>query len=256
MSAVETEHREALDAASGGAQKRAYVQRIFSQIAPRYDLLNHLLSLNIDRRWRRRAIGALEWPRAPSGVYVDLCAGTMDVAAELARAGGFRGTVIAADFAEPMLRAGRHKVRGIAVVPTVGDALRLPLRDGAAAGAIVAFGVRNLTDLDAGLREARRVLVPGGRFVILEFSMPRARLLGPMYRFYFRRVLPAIGGLISGHPTAYRYLPESVATFPVEEELAGRMTQAGFANVWWHALSSGIAAIHCGERPRSQEVAR
>ncbi len=255
MSAVETEQREALEAASGGAHKRAYVQRIFSEIAPRYDLLNHLLSLNIDRQWRRRAIAALEWPRAPSGLYLDLCAGTMDVAVELARTGGFRGTVIAADFAEPMLRAGRPKVRGIQVIPAVGDALRLPLRDGSAAGAIVAFGVRNLADLDAGLREARRVLLPGGRFVILEFSMPRARLIGAAYRFYFRRVLPAIGRVVSGHPTAYRYLPESVATFPVEEELASRMTQAGFANVWWKSLRFGIAAIHCGESPRSQEVA-
>ncbi len=254
MSAVETEQREALEAASGGAQKRAYVQRIFSEIAPRYDLLNHLLSLNIDRRWRRRAIAALDWRRRPAGLYVDLCAGTMEVAVALARASGFGGTVVAADFAEPMLRAGRSKVHDIPVVPAVGDALRLPLRDGAASGVIVAFGIRNLADLDAGLLEAKRVLVPGGRFVILEFSMPRARLLGAAYRFYFRRVLPAIGGLVSGHPSAYRYLPESVANFPVEEELASRMTRAGFANVWWRSLSFGVAAIHCGECPLTAEV--
>lgn len=255
MSAVETEQNEAVEPASGGAPKRAYVQRIFSEIAPRYDLLNHLLSLNIDRRWRRQAIAALGWPREPAGLYVDLCAGTMDVAVALARTAGFCGTVVAADFAEPMLRAGLQKGRGVPVLPAVGDALRLPLGDGVASGVIVAFGVRNLADLDAGLRETRRVLTPGGRFVILEFSMPRARLLGAAYRFYFRRVLPAIGRLVSGHPTAYRYLPESVATFPVEEELASRMTMAGFANVSWRSLSFGIAAIHCGERPPSPEVA-
>lgn len=255
MSAVEIEQQEAREAASGGAQKRAYVRRIFSEIAPRYDLLNHLLSANIDRRWRRTAIAALGWERAPRALYVDLCAGTMDVSVQLSRTRGFGGRVLAADFAEPMLRAGRGKVARLRVSPMVSDALQLPLADQAAAGVIVAFGVRNLGDIDAGLREAWRVLEPQGRLVILEFSMPRAALLGAGYRFYFRWVLPAVGRLVSGHPTAYRYLPESVANFPIEEALAARVRAAGFDNVRWQSLSFGIAAIHVGERPRSPEDA-
>jgi demethylmenaquinone methyltransferase/2-methoxy-6-polyprenyl-1,4-benzoquinol methylase len=235
-------------AATGGAEKRAYVRRIFSEIAPRYDLLNHVLSLNIDRMWRRRAIGALAWERAPDGTYVDLCAGTLDVGAELARRPGFTGLVIGADFAEPMLRAGNGKAPRSALVPVVADALALPIPDGSAAGVIVAFGVRNLADLDAGLRETRRVLESGARFVILEFSTPGMPLVRALYHFYFRRILPLIGRIVSGHETAYRYLPESVAHFPDREQLARRMERAGFRNVQWRALTFGIAALHWGER--------
>ena len=240
---------EAREAAAGGAAKRAYVRRTFSEIAPRYDLLNHVLSLNIDRAWRRRAIAALGWERRPAGTYLDLCAGTLDVGAELARRPGFTGLVLGADFAEPMLRAGSAKVAGVALAPVVADALQLPVAAGSVAGAIVAFGIRNVADLDAALLEAHRVLAPGGRFAILEFSLPRARVIGAAYRAYFRFVLPVIGRLVSGHPTAYRYLPDSVARFPVEEELARRMTAAGFAGVHWQSLTFGIAALHVGEKP-------
>jgi demethylmenaquinone methyltransferase/2-methoxy-6-polyprenyl-1,4-benzoquinol methylase len=239
---------EAHRAATGGSEKRAYVRRIFSEIAPRYDLLNHLLSMNVDRAWRRRAIGTLAWERAPDGVYLDVCAGTLDVGTELARQPGFAGVVVGADFAEPMLRAGAGKAPRSALAPVVADALALPIADGRAAGAIVAFGVRNLADLDAGLREARRALAPGARFVILEFSTPRAPFVRALYHFYFRRILPVIGRIVSGHPTAYRYLPESVANFPDRAQLARRMERAGFRNVEWRALSFGIAAIHWGER--------
>src|SRR5256885_8062278 len=128
------------------AEKSAFVRGMFSAIAPRYDLLNHLLSFNIDRRWRRRAIALLGWQGAPDGLYVDLCAGTLDVAATLARQAGFRGRVIGADFAEPMLRAGRDKVTA-RVAPVVADALDLPFATESAAGAIVAFGIRNVSDL-------------------------------------------------------------------------------------------------------------
>ena len=248
MSAVDTEQRAAVAAAAGGAEKRAYVRRIFSEIAPRYDLLNHLLSLNIDRAWRRAAVAELRWERDPRGTYLDLCAGTLDVAVELARRPGFRGRVLGADFAEPMLRAGRAKAAGAPVAPVAADALQLPLADASAAGAIVAFGVRNLADLDAGLREVRRVLAPGARFVILEFSTPRLPLVRTAYRAYFRFVLPLVGRLVSGHPTAYRYLPESVAHFPAEEALGERMQRAGFTRVSWRRLTLGIAAIHVGVR--------
>jgi demethylmenaquinone methyltransferase / 2-methoxy-6-polyprenyl-1,4-benzoquinol methylase len=248
MPSVHTERSEALAAAAGSAEKRAYVRRVFSEIAPRYDLLNHLLSFSIDKRWRRRAVSALRWDRNPSGVYVDLCAGTMDVANELARRPQFNGTVLGTDFAEPMLRAGRQKVASRPVVPVVADAVALPIRSGTVSGAIVAFGARNLENLDAGIAEASRVLREGATFVILEFSMPRAPIVRSLYRFYFHHVLPALGRLVSRHPTAYRYLPISVDNFPNEEELARRMTQAGFANVRVTRLSFGIAAIHTGER--------
>jgi demethylmenaquinone methyltransferase/2-methoxy-6-polyprenyl-1,4-benzoquinol methylase len=248
MPSVQTERSEALAAAAGSAEKRAYVRRIFSEIAPRYDLLNHVLSLNIDKRWRRRAVAALRWDRDPSGVYVDLCAGTMDVANELAGKPTFSGIVLGTDFAEPMLRAGREKIASRPILPVVADAVALPLRSGIASGAIVAFGARNLADLDAGLAEAFRVIREGATFVILEFSIPRVPLLRALYRFYFHRVLPALGRLVSRHPTAYRYLPESVDNFPSEDELARRMTRAGFANVRVNRLSFGIASIHAGER--------
>jgi demethylmenaquinone methyltransferase/2-methoxy-6-polyprenyl-1,4-benzoquinol methylase len=227
------------------ATKRAFVRGMFSAIAPRYDLLNHLLSFNIDRRWRRRAIAALDWRNEPEGTYLDLCAGTLDVAATLAREAGFRGRVLGADFAEPMLRAGREKVTA-RVSPVVADALELPLPNECASGAIVAFGIRNVSDLDAALGEVFRILDHGARFVILEFTTPRNPLMRSLYHFYFHGLLPVIGGLVSGHRTAYRYLPASVAQFPGEEELARRMGAAGFAEVTWTSLSFGIAAIHVG----------
>ena len=229
------------------AAKRAFVRGMFSAIAPRYDLLNHLLSFNIDRRWRRRAIEALAWRQAPGGTYVDLCAGTLDVAAALAREAGFQGRVLGADFAEPMLRAGREKVTS-RVSPIVADALELPLPDECAAGAIVAFGIRNVSDLDTGLREVFRILDRGARFVILEFTTPRNPLMRTLYHFYFHRLLPVIGGLVSGHRTAYRYLPASVAQFPGERELARRMDAVGFTDVQWTSLSFGIAAIDVGTK--------
>jgi len=249
MLATDIDGATAGAAAAGGVEKRAYVKQIFSEIAPRYDLLNHLLSMNIDRAWRREAIAALGIERDPGGAYLDLCAGTLDVAAEIVRSPRFRGFVVGADFAEPMLRAGERKVAAGRIAPVAADAVDLPIASSAFAGAIVAFGIRNVAGLDAALREARRVIAPGGRFVILEFSTPRAWLLRTLYQAYFTRVLPLIGGLVSGHRTAYRYLPQSVANFPAEEELAARMRSAGFVEVRWARLSFGIAAIHVGERP-------
>jgi len=247
VSEIETE--EALSAAAGGDAKRAYVQRIFSQIAPRYDLLNHLLSFNIDKAWRRTAIAALGWEHSPTGLYVDLCAGTLDVATELSRRPGFAGRVVGADFAEPMLRAGVGKAPPSVVSPVVADAVDLPVADGAASGAIVAFGIRNVADLDAGLREIHRVLAPGARFVILEFTTPRSSIVRGLYHLYFHRILPQIGALVSGHRTAYSYLPRSVANFPIEEQLADRMRSAGFIDVNWRTLTFGVAAIHTGTKP-------
>jgi demethylmenaquinone methyltransferase/2-methoxy-6-polyprenyl-1,4-benzoquinol methylase len=228
--------------------KRQHVQRMFSEIAPRYDLLNHLLSFNVDRSWRRRAIAALAWERSPSGTYVDLCAGTLDVSAALAAQPRFSGRIVGADFAEPMLRAGASKSRA-SISPVVADALNLPLRDASAEGAIVAFGIRNVEDLDAGLAEAFRVLKPGARFVILEFSTPPSPMIRTAYHAYFHHVLPAVGGVVSGHGAAYRYLPRSVAHFPSAPELAARLDKAGFTRVTWEPFTFGVAALHVGQRP-------
>ncbi len=249
MVTATVEHREALEAAAGGEPKRAYVRRIFSEIAPRYDLLNHLLSANLDRGWRAAAIDALRWTRDPEGTYLDVCAGTMDIGAELATRPGFRGSVVCADFAEPMLRRGLAKTAGRAVRPVVADALRLPLPDGAGAGALVAFGVRNYDDIDAGLRELARVIAPGARLVILECSEPPAAAVRALYHVYFRRVLPLIGRAVSGHRTAYSYLPASVANFPGAEALAGKLRAAGLTHVGFRHLALGTAALHWGERP-------
>lgn len=234
------------DAAAGGAAKRAYVRHIFSEIAPRYDLLNRVLSLGIDGAWRRRALRLLDWRRAPAGVYLDLCAGTLDVGALLTRQPGFAGLVVGADFAVPMLRAGAGKAPAARLAPVGADAQALPLADASADGAIVAFGIRNVADLDQGLREVRRVLRPGGRFVILEFTTPPNAVVRAGYHAYFHHVLPLLGRLVSGHPTAYAYLPRSVAHFPAEPALAERMRGAGFREVRWERLTLGVAAVHVG----------
>src|SRR6266702_1485683 len=184
--------------------------------------------------------------RRPGGVYLDLCAGTLDLAAELARRPGFTGTVLGADFALPMLARGKDKAPRTR--PVGADALALPFVDARFDGALVGFGVRNLADLDAGLREAARVLKPGARFVVLEFATPRFAPLRALYLFYFRRVLPAIGRAVSKHRDAYTYLPESVLAFPEPAALARRLAAAGFRNVSWELLTSGICAVHHGAR--------
>ena len=248
---VQNQHDErtrALDAARGGREKRGYVREMFSDIAPSYDFLNHLLSFNIDRGWRRRALALLGWEQAPAGTYLDLCAGTLDIAAELASRAAFKGQVLGADFSEPMLRHGRAKVAGRAVRPLAADALALPIAPGSCHGAIVGFGVRNLADLDTGLREVHRVLKPGGRFVILEFTTPPSAFIRSVYHQYFYRLLPRIAGLISGNRTAYRYLADSIVNFPAAPELAARMRAAGFDDVRWQLLTFGVAAIHVGVR--------
>ena len=233
---------------AAGRDRAAQVRTLFSEIAPRYDLLNHVLSLNVDRRWRRKAVRALAWERVPDGVFLDACAGTFDLALELARQPGFHGKVVGADFAFPMLARGLPKTIGRPVLPLCGDAERLPLAAGAFAGAAVGFGARNLSDLDAGLRELHRVLAPGGRLVLLEFTSPPGRLLGAAYRLYFEHVLPWVGKRVSGHPWAYSYLPESVKGFPGPEGVAERLRSAGFRGVGWRFLTGGIAALHFGAK--------
>lgn len=236
----------AADCDPGSGRK---VRTIFTEIAPRYDFLNHLLSANVDRHWRRLAVDALgEFAIGPRKV-LDACAGTFDMSLELIGRPGFSGRVTAVDFAFPMLASGRPKLDGRAVLPVCGDCLRLPFPDGSFDAAMVAFGIRNLADVDAGLREYRRVLRPAGRLAILEFTTPPNRLVRAGYLFYFHRILPLIGRLVSGHPWAYSYLPASVKAFPGPGGIARQLEEAGFANVGWTYLTGGIAAVHLADRP-------
>jgi demethylmenaquinone methyltransferase/2-methoxy-6-polyprenyl-1,4-benzoquinol methylase len=219
---------------------------MFSAIAPRYDLLNHLLSLNIDKRWRRRAVDILLAGTGARSRVLDACAGTMDLSAEIANRASFMGDVVASDFAFPMLVAGLHKTTGKRIEIACADALRLPFADGEFAGAVIGFGLRNLASVPAGVEELTRVLAPNGRLVILEFTTPQWQPFRAVYLSYFKYVLPAIGKLISKHGSAYSYLPASVLEFPGPQELAGTMEKSGLREVKWEMRTGGIVAIHSG----------
>jgi demethylmenaquinone methyltransferase/2-methoxy-6-polyprenyl-1,4-benzoquinol methylase len=230
-----------------GRPDQAAVRSMFDRIAPRYDLLNRVLSAGIDVRWRRAAVDLLQLPRAAR--VLDLCTGTADLLVEaLRRDADSRG--VGVDLSSGMLVRGARKLRERRLDArgglVGGDAERLPLRDAWFDGALVAFGIRNVSDNPRALREARRVLKPGGRLVVLEFSMPRG-LLGRVYRFYFRRVLPLVGRVVSGDNSAYTYLPASVAVFPEPAEFGALLVQAGFKDVRWRALTGGIAHLYRGE---------
>ena len=229
-------------------EKRQYVREIFSDIAPSYDLLNRLLSMNIDRSWRREAVSRLGWEALPGGLYLDACAGTLDLSDALARRPGFAGRVVATDFALPMLKAGRSKPPVGTVLAAGADTLQLPIQDETFDGAMVAFGVRNLSGLHDGLAELARVLRPGARLVILDFTTPTFAPIRTLYLFYFSRVLPLVGRLVSGHPSAYTYLPASVVDFPAPAELERRMADAGFRDCGHRLLTGGIAAVTWGTR--------
>ena len=234
-----------------------YVRTMFGEIAPRYDLLNHLLSLSMDRLWRwrtaRRFRGIL---RQPDVRVIDLCCGTGDLTLALERRANVAAPaaairrVIGADFAEPMLvRASAKASRAHSRTKYLAaDSLSLPFADSSFDLVTAAFGFRNLANYQRGLEEIARVLKPGGEMGILEFSVPRVWPMAPLYRLYFRQILPRIGGKISGSAEAYEDLPGSVAKFPGPEELAGWMARAGLVDVKFEIWTGGIVALHTGRR--------
>jgi demethylmenaquinone methyltransferase / 2-methoxy-6-polyprenyl-1,4-benzoquinol methylase len=221
----------------------AWVRQMFGRVAHRYDLANHLLSFNIDRYWRSHTVARVRDVLAcPEARVLDICCGTGDLVRALQKG---RPAVMGADFCHPMLVAAQAKVGGSPLFEA--DALRLPLADASLDLITVAFGFRNLANYDAGLREMRRVLRHGGVAAILEFSKPPNPLFRTLYDFYSRRILPAIGGAISGSRDAYTYLPESVRKFPAPEELSEMMRAAGFATVEFERLTGGIVALHVAQ---------
>ena len=223
---------------------------MFAGIARRYDLLNHLLSANIDRRWRRLVAEKLR-PALGAGTHtLDVACGTGDLALTLSEAGAT--SVTGVDFCRPMLEIATQKAARLKrAIPFVeGDALRLPFAAGSFDVATIAFGLRNLANVEAGLNELWRVLKPGGRVAILEFSHPVVPGFHALFQFYFTRVLPRIGGLVSGSRGAYEYLPDSVSRFPDQKRLAEMMREVGFERVEYQNLTGGIAALHLGARPR------
>jgi demethylmenaquinone methyltransferase/2-methoxy-6-polyprenyl-1,4-benzoquinol methylase len=240
------------EGARGEGEAAALVRQMFARVASRYDLANHVLSFNIDRWWRARAVrGARAILQRPGARALDICCGTGDLTLALARAAAPDAWVFGSDFCHPMLTAARKKAGGARTPIALfeADALRLPVRDGSLDLITAAFGFRNLANYDAGLGEMRRVLRPGGMAAILEFSQPPNRVFGALYNFYSRRILPKIGGALSGSPDAYAYLPESVRKFPGPEELAQAMRAAGFERVGYELLTGGIAALHTGYAP-------
>lgn len=224
---------------------------MFGRIAPRYDLLNHVLSMNIDRYWRARTVSRLaQILERPGAQVLDVCCGTGDLTLALeARSRSAR--VFGSDFCHPMLVEARRKTveRHFQSELFEADALHLPIAEASLDLVTTAFGFRNLTNYRGGLGELRRILKPGGTLAILEFSTPPNALLAELYAFYSRAILPTIGGMISGSKDAYRYLPESVRKFPDADGLANQMRDAGFGNVHFERMTAGIVALHLGEAP-------
>jgi demethylmenaquinone methyltransferase/2-methoxy-6-polyprenyl-1,4-benzoquinol methylase len=228
-------------------QAATAVREMFTSIAPRYDLLNHLLSFNIDRLWWRRTARSFRHIlQRPGARALDLCCGTGDMAFALLRAGK-QAEIVGADFSHAMLARAREKSRGTSLQWFEADALRLPLPDASFDLVTSAFGFRNLADYDAGLREIFRVLRTGGEVGILDFGEPGG-VIGHLYRVYFKRVLPAVGTVISGVKGPYAYLPASVERFPSPAEMLERMRAAGFSDISWTPYTFGIAGLYRGKK--------
>jgi demethylmenaquinone methyltransferase/2-methoxy-6-polyprenyl-1,4-benzoquinol methylase len=245
-------------------KRETKIRSMFNNIAPSYDLLNHLLSCNVDHYWRWRTTklvppsvpqpGPLRGSARQVAPILDLCTGTGDLALAYDRAAAGRVPIIGADFCHEMLVRAEAKTRRKQAAERIRfletDAQHLPFPSDTFQIATVAFGLRNVTDTDKGIAEMVRVTQPGGKVAILEFSQPRGRVFGSLYRFYFRHVLPRIGQLISrSKDNAYRYLPESVMQFPDGEHLAERLREHGLIDVSWNPFTFGIATLYIGTKP-------
>jgi demethylmenaquinone methyltransferase/2-methoxy-6-polyprenyl-1,4-benzoquinol methylase len=231
-------------------KREARIQRMFGQIAPWYDFLNHALSLNIDKRWRTQTTKLVPPHQAEAGPILDLCTGTGDLALAYDRAAKGAVPIVAADFCHEMLVLAAEKAKQHPRIRFVeADAQALPFPDDTFQIVTVAFGLRNVTDTDRGLAEMTRVAKPGGRIAILEFSKPRNRVFGSLYGFYFRRVLPCVGQLLSrSRENAYKYLPESALRFPDYEALAEKMRSHGLTDVMFRPFSFGIATLYTARK--------
>ncbi|NIA05212.1 MAG: ubiquinone/menaquinone biosynthesis methyltransferase [Proteobacteria bacterium] len=228
-------------------EKKKFVRNKFAAISSRYDLLNSLLSMQIDKYWRWKTTRLLK--EFPDGSVLDLCAGTLPLSLELTRQAK-RRRVLAVDFCEDMLRSGMQALpddhRKPRIFPVCGDGEEIPAPDNTFWGCTVAFGVRNLARTRQGLEEMHRVIKPGGKLLILEFSRPRNPIIRPLYAFYLNKVLPAVAGLVSGDKEAYEYLASSIAAFYEPEELLDMMRQAGFSHTERKPLTFGIVNIYIG----------
>lgn len=231
------------------SDKGEKIQQMFGAIAPRYDFLNRLLSFGIDRRWRKKAVRLLKYKEGSR--ILDVATGTGDVALEIARSTPSSVKITGADFCREMVELGEIKVAASPYADRidlkVAPCEDLPFASNTFDSITIAFGIRNVVDRKLGLAEMWRVLRPGGRMIILEFSTPRSRLFRQIYYFYFRRLLPVVGGLFSRY-NAYKYLPDSVLEFPSHEEFSRMISEAGFRNIHIHELTFGIATIYAGEK--------
>jgi demethylmenaquinone methyltransferase/2-methoxy-6-polyprenyl-1,4-benzoquinol methylase len=226
---------------AGEREKAQWVRGMFGRIAGRYDLLNHLLSFNLDKRWRARTVKRVSDILArPDARVLDLCCGTGDVLLALE---DHQAWISGSDFCHPMLLEARRKTRSPLFEA---DALALPLKNNSLDLITCAFGFRNLANYDKGLEEFLRVLKPGGVAAILEFSQPTNRAFGALYQFFSNHVLPRIGGMVSGSTDAYSYLPESIKKFPGADDLAAQMESAGFKKVEFERMTGGAVALHLG----------
>ncbi len=226
------------------------IQAMFNAVAPRYDFLNRLLSAGYDRYWRKLAVNELG--SVGGKTYLDVATGTADIALEIARRNPSPIKIIGMDFSLSMLNLGNKKISSENLIPNIklipGSAENIPLKDQTFDGAITAFGVRNFVDAQKGLREMYRVLNSRGKIVVLEFSFPRNGLLQWLYRFYFEKILPLTGRIISGHKSAYTYLPTSVANFPQGKAFSKMLEDSGFENVVLKELTFGIVTLYSGTK--------
>lgn len=228
-------------------QKKKFVKQKFASISPKYDLLNSVLSFQVDRYWRW--VTTRELKEFPDGAVLDLCAGTLPLSLELTRQAKKRN-IVAVDFCEDMLRAGvtglSNNKRLERITPVCGDGEEIPARNNSFWGITIAFGIRNLGNAQKGLEEMLRVLKPGGKLLILEFSRPGNPIIKPAYNFYLNRVLPKIAGLVSGDKEAYEYLASSIAAFYEPAKLMEMMKQAGFSKVYGRPMTFGIVTLYVG----------